>query len=151
MQSRTVDPTYYRVFTHQLRAIVMFFFTFLKLSFTHGERRDLLRLRDYFLGENADTTFLTHTVLRKSVETLESVLLYAFKFESWKMASETSRKSENQVCPRVIFFLQSIYGPEHVRKATTVGVFVFILSGMRVQHQKVYVPRVFRYILNCKQ
>jgi hypothetical protein len=151
MQLRTVDPTYYRVFTRQLRTIVMFFSIFLKLSFTHREKRDLLRLRDCFRRENTDETFRTHVILRKGVKTVESLLFHAFKFESWEMGSKTSRKSENRVCPRVIFFLQSIYGPEHVRKATTVGVFVFILSGMRVQHPKVYVPRVFRYILNCKQ
>ena len=67
------------------------------------------------------------------------------------MDAETSRKSEDQVRPRATVLLQCIYGPENVRKATAVGVFVFILSGMRVQHPKVYVPRVFRYILNCKQ
>ena len=151
MQLRTVDPTYYRVFTRQLCVIVMFSSRFLKLSFTHAAKRDLLRFQDCSQRKNADETFRTHTNLRKGVKTVESLLFHAFKFVSWKMGSKTSRKSENQVCTRVIFFLQSIYGPEHVRKATTVGVFVFILSGMRVQHPKVYVPRVFRYFLNRKQ
>ena len=58
----------------------MFSSRFLKLSFTHAEKRDLLRLRDYFQRENADETFPTHTNLRKGVETLESLLLYAFTF-----------------------------------------------------------------------
>ena len=48
MQLTNVDPTYYRVFTHQLGVKVMFSSKFLKLSFTHGEKRELLRLRDYF-------------------------------------------------------------------------------------------------------
>ena len=75
MQLRNVDPTYYRVFIRQLYVIVMFFSKFLNLSFTHAENRDLLRLRDYFLRENADTTFRTITMRRKSVKTLESLLL----------------------------------------------------------------------------
>jgi hypothetical protein len=50
-------------------------------------------------------------------------------------------------CARAIFSLQSIYKPKSVRKATRVGVFIFILSGTHVQHPKVYVPRVFRYVL----
>ena len=65
MQLRNVDPTYYRVFIRQLYVIVMFFSIFLKLSFTHIKKRDLLRLRGYFLRENADTTFRTYTILRK--------------------------------------------------------------------------------------
>ena len=73
-------PTYYRVFTRQLCVIVMFSSRFLKLLFTHTKKRDLLRLRGYFLGENADTTFRTHTILQKSVKSLESLLLYAFTF-----------------------------------------------------------------------
>ena len=77
-----MNPTYYRVFTHQLHVIVMFFSTFLKLSFTHAEKRDLLRLRDYFQGENADTTFRTHIILRKSVKILENRLFLAFTFVS---------------------------------------------------------------------
>ncbi len=111
MQLRIVDPTYYRVFARQLCVIVMFSSRFLKLSFTHAEKRDLLRLRDYFQRENADEPFRAQTILRKGVKTVESLLFHTFKFVSWKMGSETSRKSENQVCPRAIFFLQSIYGP----------------------------------------
>ena len=147
MQLRIVDPTYYRVFTRQLCVIVMFSSRFLKLSFTHAEKRDLLRLRDYFQRENADEQFRAQTILRKGVKTVESLLFHTFKFVSWKMGSETSRKSENQVCSQAIFFLQSIYEPKNVRKAAAVDAFIFILSGMRVQHPKVYVPRVFRYVL----
>jgi hypothetical protein len=80
MQLRNVDPTYYHVFIRQLYVTVMFFSTFLKLSFTHTKKRDLLRLRGYFLRKNADTTFRTHTILRKRVKTLGSLLLYAFTF-----------------------------------------------------------------------
>ena len=94
MQSRTVDPTYDRVFTRQLRAIVMFFSTFLKLSFTHREKRNLLRLRDCFQRENADETFRTPTILLKGVKTVKSLLCHAFKLVSWRMGSKTSRKSE---------------------------------------------------------
>ena len=128
-QLRTVDPTYYRVFTRQLCVIVMFSPRLLKLSFTHGEKRDLLRLCDYFQRENACEQFRAQTILRKGVKKVESRLFHAFKFVSWKMGSETSKKFENQVCPRVMFFLQSIYGAENVRKATAVYVFIFILSG----------------------
>ena len=64
------------------------------------------------------------------------------------MNAETSRKSEDQVRPRATVLLQCIYGPENVRKATRVEVFIFIRSSMRVQHLEVYILRVFRYILN---
>ena len=138
-----MDPTYYRVFTRQPCVIAMFFSRFLKLSFTHAEERDFLRLRDYFQRDNAHETFRIHTILRKGVKTVESLLFHAFKFVSWRIDSETSRKSENQMCSQAIFLLQPINRPKHVRKATAVDVFIFILSGMRVQHPKVYVPRVF--------
>ena len=64
------------------------------------------------------------------------------------MDAEISRKSEEQVRPRATFLLQRIYGLEDVRKATAVDVFILIRSGMRVQHLKVYVLRVFRYVFN---
>ena len=67
------------------------------------------------------------------------------------MDAKTSRKSEDQVRPRATVLLQCINGPENVRKATWVGVFIFIRSGMRVQHLKVYILRVFRYVLNWHQ
>ena len=108
MQLRTVDPTYYRVFNRQTICNSDVSSRFLKLSFTHAEKRDLLRLRDYFQRENADETFRTHTILRKGVKIVENLLFHAFTFVSWKMGSETSRKFEHQVCPRAIFFLQSI-------------------------------------------
>ena len=57
MQLRTVDQSYYRVFSRQLCVIVIFSYRFLKLSFTHEEKRDLVRLRDYFQRENADEHF----------------------------------------------------------------------------------------------
>ena len=69
MKLRNVESTYYRGFTRQLYVIVMFSSTFLKLSFTHTEKRDLLRLPDYFLGENADTTFRTHNSSKKRENT----------------------------------------------------------------------------------
>ena len=71
-------------------------------------------------------------ILRKGVETVDSLLFHAFKFVSWKIEPETSRKFEHQLCPQALFFLQSIYGPKNVRKATAVDVFIFILSGMRI-------------------
>ena len=37
------------------------------VSLTHAKKRDLLRLRGYFLGENADTTFRTHIILQKAL------------------------------------------------------------------------------------
>ena len=57
MQLRTVDLTYYRVFTRQLCVTVMFSSRFLKLSFTHVDKRHLLPLRDFFSRENADKHF----------------------------------------------------------------------------------------------
>ena len=101
------------------------------IVYTHAEKRDLLRLPDYFQRENADETFRTHTILRKGIKTVESLLFHAFTFVSWKMGSETSRKVEHDVSPRAIFFLQSIYGPGNVQKAIAVDVFIFILSDRR--------------------
>ena len=46
MQLRYEDPTYYRILTRQLCVVVMFSSRFLKLAFTHAEKRGLLRLRD---------------------------------------------------------------------------------------------------------
>jgi hypothetical protein len=63
-----MDPTYYLVFTRQLYVIVMFFSQFLKLSFTHTKKRDLLRLRGYFLGENADKHFEHTYFFEKAVK-----------------------------------------------------------------------------------
>jgi hypothetical protein len=63
-------------------AEVMFFSKLVKVSFTHTKKRDFLRLRDYFPRENADKPFRTHTILRKSVESLESLIFHAFTFVS---------------------------------------------------------------------
>ena len=68
IQLRNVDPTYHHVVTRQLYVIVTFFSTFLKLSFTHTKKRDLLRLRDYFLGENADKHFEHTNFFDKAVK-----------------------------------------------------------------------------------
>ena len=67
------------------------------------------------------------------------------------MDVETSRKSEDQVRPRATVLFQCIYGPENVRKVTWVCVFIFIRGGMRVQHLKVYILRVVRYVFNWHQ
>ena len=83
----------------------------------------------------------------KGAKIVESLLFHAFQFVSWRMDSETFRKFEDQVFASNIF--GSIYiWPKNVWKATAVDVFIVILSGMSVQHPKVYVSRVFRYILN---